>query len=257
MRECGFYQGECEEMSVSERNPHGATKIKSSGDGGGGGKWLLGAAAAVVLLGGGYMAWNAMSPNQNNQSAYNAPYADTYAGPLDAAPGAGDDYASPAEDSTAAPAAAAPAPRSTPAPRRTTTAQAEPIPEATIGISPANATTEYASDEDIVVSAPRRPVWSQTPNARTLTAMYPNQALRNGREGEASLSCIVLEGGALDCQRVSETSGFGPAALRVAQSFRHAPQRADGADAVGTPLNLRVVFRINEVPQQHGTRLRS
>jgi hypothetical protein len=57
---------------------------------------------------------------------------------------------------------------------------------------------------------------------------------------------MVEVGGSLDCQRVEETPGFGPAAMRVARSLRHAPTRADGANAAGTPVNLRVVFRIDD-----------
>ena len=54
----------------------------------------------------------------------------------------------------------------------------------------------------------------------------------------------MQQNGALDCVRVTETRGFGNAALRVASTFRHAPQLADGRDAAGTPVNLRVLFRL-------------
>lgn len=51
----------------------------------------------------------------------------------------------------------------------------------------------------------------------------------------------------LDCDRASETSrSFGTAALRVARSYRHATQLADGSSAVGSPVNMRVMFRIEE-----------
>jgi hypothetical protein len=46
---------------------------------------------------------------------------------------------------------------------------------------------------------------------------------------------------------VSETpGGFGNAALRVSRTLRHASRRADGSNATGTPVNLRVVFRIDD-----------
>ena len=83
------------------------------------------------------------------------------------------------------------------------------------------------------------------PSERHLSALYPQRALERGREGEASLHCTVQDSGALDCVRVEETpGGFGNAALRVARTLRHAPQLADGSDAAGSPVNLRVVFRI-------------
>ena len=57
----------------------------------------------------------------------------------------------------------------------------------------------------------------------------------------------MQENGALDCARVSETSTrFGAAAMRVAHMFRHSQQRADGSSAIGTPVNLLVVFRMDD-----------
>src|SRR5688572_428128 len=83
--------------------------------------------------------------------------------------------------------------------------------------------------------------------SRRLSALYPERALERGREGEARLHCIVQAGGTLDCERLSETpGGFGPAALRVARTLRHAPRLEDGSDAEGTPVRLRVVFRMAE-----------
>jgi TonB family protein len=196
-------------------------------------KWLLGGAAAVLLLGAGYFAWKTMAPTQENQTetAYNDPYA---AEPL-----------APSQEATAADVAAdaSPAASEPPAPRPARRARA--VPEETIGVTPASATTSHDSDE-IVVTA-RRPTWTQTPSARRLAALYPERARARGREGEARLHCTVQDGGALDCEQVSETSrDFGQAALRVARTLRHSPQLADGRDAAGTPVNLRVVFRMED-----------
>lgn len=254
------------EASVSDHSGHkGATKIHASkgghgghddeGGGGGGGKWLLGAVAAAVLLGGGYYAWSNYGPAQSDtQTAYNDSFSDRYGDdPLRAGP-ADDDNAvaqsATTEDDVAAPAAATETPRATPARRqaaRATPAPA-PIPEETIGVTPISASTEESVDgDDIVVTGARRPVWTRTPNERRLTALYPERDLNRGREGEARLSCTVLADGALDCARAEETSSsFGRAALRVARTFRHAPTLADGSDATGTPVNLRVVFRMDE-----------
>ena len=95
----------------------------------------------------------------------------------------------------------------------------------------------------------RRSVWRYTPSAERLAEYYPEFAQERGREGEARLHCMIGEKGKLDCERVSETpakAGFGNAALRVARTLRHAERRADGKNAIGTPINLRVVFRMHE-----------
>ncbi|QGZ94098.1 TonB family protein [Terricaulis silvestris] len=238
---------------MSDDPNHGATEIRATkGGGGGAGKWLLGGLAAVVLLGGGYFAWKSTQPT--NQTDLETAYNDTYdadqvrAGPL----GSSDDLtADTASDDSAPPAAASSERRSTSA--RSSTASADTVPEETIGIMPVNASgdelaTTASNGDDIVVTAPPRPIWDRTPSARRLSAFYPDRALQRGREGEARLHCTVLDGGALDCAKVSETpgGGFGNAALRVSRSLRHAAVRRDGADATGTPVNLRVVFRIED-----------
>lgn len=239
---------------MSDHPPHGASKIHASkhGDhGGGGGKWLLGGLAAVVLLGGGYYVYQSMAPAPaNTEIAYNDElYGDDplRAGPFDEGDEPSAESAIADEEPVAAPTASETR-RSTARARTATSsaASAEPVPEATIGVTPVSLTTTE-DDGDIVVTAPRRPVWVRTPSERRLSNMYPARALQQGLEGEASLECMVEQGGALDCMPVSETeSGFGNAALRVSRSLRHASQTADGRDAVGTPVNLRVVFRMED-----------
>jgi TonB family protein len=235
-------------MKMSEDSEHdGATTIRASKSTGGAGKWLLGAVGAVVVLGGGYLAWKNFGSSQTNiDSAYNDAYLDSE--PLRATPLERDDNMigedAATDETVAAPASATP--RSTPArTQRRAPAADGAIPEATIGITPINATTT-ADSEEVYVTAPRRPVWTRTPSERRLSALYPTRALERGNEGEARLRCTVQESGALDCVRVEETPGFGNAALRVARTFRHAPTLADGGDAVGTPVNMRVVFRIDD-----------
>jgi TonB family protein len=128
-------------------------------------------------------------------------------------------------------------------PKKARIAAAE-TPEETIGVSRAGAQTTRSNE--VVVNG-RRPVWRYTPRPERLAEYYPADALERGREGEASLHCMVQKKGVLDCTRVSETparAGFGVAALRVARTFRHAEQRADGRNAIGTPINLHVVFRM-------------
>lgn len=237
---------------MSEDKPHGASTIRAKDEGGGAGKWLAGAAIAAVLLGGGYYAWSTYSASPSTQSAQNEAFDTDYqydperAGPI----GSGQEessssIASPDESASAAPASAASAPARTT--RRAAAAPAQTVvAEQTIGVTPASAEAPY-DDDEIVVTGARRPIWESTPSARRLSTFYPQRALDRGREGEASLQCTVLENGRLDCVPVSETparAGFGTAAVRVARTFRHAPQLADGSDAAGSAVNLRVVFRM-------------
>ncbi len=225
------------------RDPtHGATVVRAS-KGGGASKWLIGAVAAAALGGGGYVAWQSLGAS--NQQTPDAAYTDEFsADPLRAGPisPSDDPFADPAgaDEAPAAQTAEAPAPRTAPRP----TARTPDVPEQTIGVTPASYGVE--SDE-IVVTPGHRPIWSRTPTARRLSSFYPVRDLERGREGEARLSCTVLAGGVLDCTPVSATSrGFGSAAVRVARTFRHAPRTANGGDATGTPVNLRVVFRIDD-----------
>jgi len=241
--------GGIEETNMSDKHAHGATTIRANKDGGGG-KWLLGALGAAILVGGGYFVWQNMTPGESNLETA---YTDTYsADPLRAGP-LGEDEDTAAQEDVADEAMVAPASanaRGAPA-RRNVTAQAASVPEETIGVTPANYSTS-ADSEELVVTA-RRPIWARTPSARRLSAMYPDRMLERGREGEARLACVVQDGGVLNCERIEETpGGFGPAAVRVARAFRHSSQLADGSDATGTPVNLRVVFRIAEDEQRRG-----
>ncbi|MES1202450.1 MAG: TonB family protein [Pseudomonadota bacterium] len=235
---------------MSDQPPRGATVIKSKQ--GGGMKWLAGAAVAAVLLGGGYYAWSHYTPapsdttqvaqeDTTSPSAYNSGPT-TPAAPEDNVTTGPDESASAASSSSAA---------ATPAGvhHRTAPTQTAAVPEEVIGVMPASATSNDASVDagEIVIHGAPRPVWTRMPSNYRLASYYPEHALERGSEGEASIHCTVLDGGALNCVQVSETplhAGFGNAALRMSHALRHAPQRADGAPAAGTPVNLRVVFRM-------------
>lgn len=219
------------------------------------GKWMAGAAVAAVLAGGGYYAWknSTSQPVAENVAEDSSSFADASAFSDSAPIGEVTGNAAPVEEAsgTVEKNFAASTPTES---RKTTTARAAPkqatvaaaeIPEETIGVSQVSSIASQS--DEVIVNAPRRPVWRSTPSATRLSTYYPAGALERGREGEASLRCTVEERGALDCVRVSETparAGFGNAALRVARSFRHAEQRADGQAAIGTQLNLRVLFRV-------------
>jgi len=210
-------------------------------------KWLGGAALAAVLLGGGYYAWSNYSPTQSSASNEQS-YARNGDAPLRAGAlpeQSGDIVASPNESSASSSGQTADA-----APARRTTASrsaAASVPQETIGVTPASATVD--DSDSIIVQGQRRPVWTHTPSHWRLAETYPARALEEGREGEASLRCTILNNGALDCAPVSEypaRAGFGGAALRVAHMYRHSQTLRDGRDAAGSPVNLRVVFRVDD-----------
>jgi len=225
-------------------------------------KWVGGAALAALLVGGGYYAWtNFNSSHPNAQIASNTA-SSTEASttePSEVAPLPADQTAgAPQQESTPSETAAAPTPEVQPAAsapvhhRAPAHAAAQPVPEEVVGVTPASVTTD---NDVIVVPGSRRPVWSRTPTAYRLSGLYPEYALETGREGEASVHCTVRNSGRLNCVRMSETpanAGFGNAALRVASLFRHAPERRDGTPAAGTPIDLRVVFRMADEDQRRG-----
>lgn len=243
---------------MSADRDHGATTIHASkGGGGGAGKWLIGAIAAVAVVGGGYAAWKTLGPDQGQTNiAYNDDYADDQlrAGPLEQDQAALDEGIA-EDDALGAPATAETAPP--PAPTRRAAARPAPTPvvEETIGVTSVNVTPAAAGGGDDIIVTARRPIWARMPSRRELTALYPQRALDRGQEGEAQLACTVQQGGALDCDRVSETPGFGYPALRVARTLRHSPTLADGRSSVGSNVNLRVMFRIAE--EQPRSRLAS
>jgi TonB family protein len=218
-------------------------------------KWMVGAAAVAVLVGGGFAVWKntsrgdarteiAAADLQTPGGQLAAPQASApmaAAGPLAGTEATVTPEVQP--DSASAPSKPV---------RSRTKARTEAVPTAVLGVTPVSTTTE---ENEIVITRDRGPVWAKTPTSRRLSAMYPERALERGREGEASIRCMVQASGALDCTRVSEfpaRSGFGNAALRIARTYRHAPQRWDGRDAVGTPVNLRVVFRLEDDGRRRG-----
>jgi TonB family protein len=243
---------------MSQEKPSETPKTEAHASKGSGMKWLGGAALAAVLLGGGYYAWSNYAPTQSSASNEQPqPYAQNGEAPLHAGalpPQSGESVASPNESGSTSATETRTA-DATPAHRRASShaAAATAPAEEVIGVTPASATRSASATgvdgESIIVEGQRRPVWTRTPVAWRLAETYPARALEQGREGEASLHCTVLNNGALDCAPVSEypaSAGFGGAALRVAHMYRHAQTRRDGKDAVGSPVNLRVVFRIDD-----------
>jgi outer membrane biosynthesis protein TonB len=238
---------------VSDNAPN--TPPAHDDKGGAATKWVVGAVAAIVLVGGGLFVYNAATSTRDETPAYDeadTAYNEYGDGAYGAAPLPEDDAPLAELDEADGPAPEADTVRAPTPPRAE--ASASDVPEMTIGVTPDSTIDESlvaANDDDIVVLAPRQPIWVRTPSPRRLSALYPERALERGREGEARLQCMIGDGGVLDCDRLSETSTtFGYAALRVARAFRHAETLADGSSAIGTPVNLRVVFRIDDDPRR-------
>jgi hypothetical protein len=234
--------------------------------GGGAGKWLLGGVVALLLAGGGYLLWQNNKPSQPSAEQQTAmsdqPGAEAvHAGPLVPATNAAaqnpaaqnpavQNSGSQSADSAASNEAAASTPASAASPSpasahlRHAAARSRIPHEETVGLTPISANAS-SNDENVIVHGQRGPVWTSMPSARRLSQYYPDTALDENREGEASLHCMVRDSGALDCVRVSATpGGFGNAAMRLSHALRHAPQFADGSNAIGAPMNLHVVFRL-------------
>jgi TonB family protein len=214
---------------------------------------VAGAAAAAILLGGGYYAWKNSTPSPaasevTDNTAIDNPVTD--GAPLTASPAYSDPSGkgAPSKSSlTTASASDGAAATESAKPKAKARVAAAEIPTETIGVSRAGARANQNQTDELVVTGTRGPVWSHKPTAERLSEFYPSYALDRGREGEASLRCTVGERGILSCVSVSETparAGFGRAAIQVARTFRHAEKRADGREAVGTPVNLRVLFRM-------------
>lgn len=190
-----------------------------------------------MLWSGVFYAWVTLQPAQRAEFvAYNAPlFAHTLGAPIRTEL-ASLDQAVTAQGSSAPDEARTAAMRLHPIHARRAGA---PAPEEMAGIIPVSATSQDSAA--IVVQGARRSDWVRRPSAWSLANAYPQRALESGREGEASVHCTVRNSGALNCVRMSETPGFGEAALRVARLFRHTPRRADG---IGSTVDLRIVFRM-------------
>jgi len=84
--------------------------------------------------------------------------------------------------------------------------------------------------------ADRDAIWLRRPSRQEVGAVYPAAARRDGRGGQATLSCQIGQGGALTtCTVVAERPrgyGFGRAALQLADKFRVRPGDSGQVSAV-------------------------
>ena len=91
--------------------------------------------------------------------------------------------------------------------------------------------------------------WLRVPNAYDLMAVFPQEAMRRGKSGEALIRCKVSRQGALyECAVVKETPegmGFGAAAVALTPQFQMKPAMADGR-AVVDIVNIPIRFQAPE-----------
>jgi hypothetical protein len=91
------------------------------------------------------------------------------------------------------------------------------------------------------------PDWKRKPSADQLIAVWPHEALKQHKLGQAVIHCRVnVAGGLYNCKVVSETPpglGFGDAALALTPQFLMNPATRDGQpidyDGVTIPLNWK------------------
>jgi protein TonB len=110
----------------------------------------------------------------------------------------------------------------------------------------ASVQTEPSTSVGYVTPVIAEPHWLETPNARDFERHYPPRALHRGMGGRVVLDCTVGASGRIACDVASETpqgNGFGEAALRIAQSFRMAPQTVDGRPTDGGRVRVPITFR--------------
>jgi TonB family protein len=98
----------------------------------------------------------------------------------------------------------------------------------------------------------KAPEWLKRPTANDIFSVYPVEALRRGRDGEARISCFVTVHGALNrCKVISESpagQNFGEAALLLSSQFLFSPAIQDGK-AVESPVNIPIRFKADRSPE--------
>lgn len=93
------------------------------------------------------------------------------------------------------------------------------------------------------------PDWISRPNADQVERAYPEEALRQGITGTATLNCQVTSaGGVIGCTVNTETPagrGFGRAALSLTRYFRIRPGTDNGQPIEGASVLIPIRFQIS------------
>lgn len=86
-------------------------------------------------------------------------------------------------------------------------------------------------------------MWTQQPTAGDFARLFPVRAMQENVGGRATLDCVVVDEGRLDCTVVSEDPpgyGFGSASLQISRAFRIAPETSDGTPTAGGRLRRTI-----------------
>lgn len=86
--------------------------------------------------------------------------------------------------------------------------------------------------------------WSVRPDAQAIAANYPLIASENRLDGQATLGCLIVEEGRVQCAVTNERPadlGFGAAALGVSRTFRMQTQH-NGEPTFGKRVNVTLRF---------------
>jgi periplasmic protein TonB len=92
------------------------------------------------------------------------------------------------------------------------------------------------------------PKWLSRPSAAEMSRYYPERAIDQGLNGQATLFCSVVASGKLaDCRVIEETPAgarFGDAALKLAAFFRMSPRTVDGKPVDGGLTRISIAFKL-------------
>jgi TonB family protein len=89
--------------------------------------------------------------------------------------------------------------------------------------------------------------WISRPSVSLMQRVYPERALRYGREGSVTAICQIQSDGSLACPVMESSApdmGFEAAALQIILGLRAAPTLPGGGGSSGAWVKTLVVFKI-------------